>query len=153
MNASDDRPSERVRRRRDGAISQARSLRRKATTPERVLWGILRNGRLAGLKFRRQHPIGPYVADFYCAAAKLIVEVDGESHEHKQQSDSLRTRHLESHGLKVLRVTNEDVCDHLDAVGIAIARAAGKDPRELFGKPPVSPADRIDERSGDRPAS
>lgn len=57
-----------------------RSLRKSSTPAEQKLWGILRRRELAGYKFRRQHPIGPYVVDFYCASGKLVVEVDGDVH-------------------------------------------------------------------------
>jgi very-short-patch-repair endonuclease len=60
---------------------RSRTLRRKATPPEQLLWSILRDRRLAGLKFRRQEPIGPYVVDFSCREIKLIVELDGMSHD------------------------------------------------------------------------
>ena len=68
-------------------IQRARGLRRRMTLPEVVLWTALRQGRLAGLRFRRQHPVGPYILDFYCSRARLAVEVDGAGHD---QPDQLR---------------------------------------------------------------
>jgi very-short-patch-repair endonuclease len=65
-------------------------LRRHSTIPERILWGMIRGGRLGGLKFRRQHPIGPFFADYYCHEAKLIVELDGMSHDSRGEADRRR---------------------------------------------------------------
>ena len=106
-------------------IDRARTLRQTETPPEELLWLALRNGQIGGLKFRRQHPVGPYVVDFYCHAAKLVVEVDGMSHDEKLASDTERTRYLEEQGSRVLRVTNEDVMHDLDAVTREIARLGG----------------------------
>ncbi len=100
-------------------------LREAGTPPEQLLWLALRNGQIGGLKFRRQHPIGPYVADFYCHSAGLVVEVDGMSHDDKAAQDTTKTKFIEAQGLRVLRVTNEDVMRDLDAVTREIARLGG----------------------------
>lgn len=107
------------------AIDRARRLRREATLPERLLWGILRNGQLGGLKFRRQHPIGPYIADYYCHAAKLIVELDGDSHDATGEYDLRRDDYMRRQGLRVLRILNDDVLKEIEAVAVAILAAAG----------------------------
>jgi len=106
-------------------IDRARKLRRQSTPPERILWSVLRGRRLAGLKFRRQEPIGPYVVDFCCRQLKLIVELDGMSHEETGSRDEARTRWLEAQGYRVFRVTNWDVNEDLEAVARGIAREAG----------------------------
>ncbi len=106
-------------------ISRSRRLRRDATVPERILWGMLRGNRLAGLKFRRQHPIGPFVVDFYCHSVGLVVEVDGMSHDGRAEEDCKRTEYLQQQGLRVFRVTNDDVLEDLEAVVRGIALAAG----------------------------
>ncbi len=106
-------------------IRRARDLRQASTPPEQLLWLALRNGQIGGLKFRRQHPIGPYVVDFYCHRIALVVEVDGMSHEGKRLQDLEKTKYLEQQGLRVLRVTNEDVMRDLDAVAREIARLGG----------------------------
>jgi very-short-patch-repair endonuclease len=106
-------------------IRRARSLRQAETPPEQLLWTALRNAQVGGLKFRRQHPIGPYVVDFYCHAIGLVVEVDGMSHDDKAVQDADRTRYLEQQRFRVLRVTNEDVMRDLDAVTREIARLGG----------------------------
>ena len=91
--------------------TRARALRKDDTEAERRLWNELRGRRLNGFKFVRQLPIGPYFADFACRAAKLIVEVDGETHgsEAEVRYDATRTRFLEEQGWRVLRVWNADV--------------------------------------------
>jgi very-short-patch-repair endonuclease len=89
---------------------RARQLRRDLTIPERLLWGLLRDRRLAGVKFRRQHPIGPYVVDFYCVSRGLVVELDGQSHADAGREDQIRQNYLESVvGLRVFRVAHDNV--------------------------------------------
>jgi len=106
----------------------ARRLRRTATIPERMLWNLLRGGRLSGLKFRRQQPIGPYIVDFFCHEVALVVEVDGRSHDDRGKEDAQRQAFLrEQQRLHVLRVTNDDVLKDPEAVLFAILRAAGKE--------------------------
>ncbi len=106
----------------------ARRLRRNATIPERMLWNRLRRGGLAGLKFRRQQPIGPYVVDFFCHEVALVVEVDGRSHDERGKVDYQRDVFLrEQQRLQVLRVSNDDVLKEMEAVLLAILRAAGKE--------------------------
>ncbi len=107
------------------SVAKSRELRRNSTKPESLLWSALRSGRLAGLKFRRQHPIGPYVADFYCHAVNLVVEIDGMSHDDRGEYDRERTEYLSRSGLKVIRVLNDDVFEDLEAVIPYIAREAG----------------------------
>jgi very-short-patch-repair endonuclease len=116
-----DRPDHPRRR-----ISKARELRQAATTPERLLWSILRDGQLGGHKFRRQHPVGPFVLDFYCHAAALGFEIDGRSHEERAIADARRTAYLESIGISVVRFTNDEVLSDLDAVGSAILLAGSR---------------------------
>jgi len=124
--------------------ARARRLRRQATVPERLLWGVLRGRRLGGLKFRRQAPVGPYVADFLCEAAKLVVEVDGESHGGRVAADAARTAHLASRGLTVVRVSNDDVLANLDEVAAYLLRVAREliDAREGEPSPRPSPGGR-----------
>lgn len=92
--------------------------------PEARLWVRLRARRLEGCKFRRQHPCGPFILDFYCAAARLAVEVDGESHNHPDQieHDRRRTRWLAAQGIRVVRIAAVDVRDELDGVLAFIVR-------------------------------
>lgn len=72
--------------------SRASKLRKTMSPPERILWAKLRSGQLDGLRFRRQHPLGPFIADFYCHAATLVVEIDGFCHDDRLDADADRDR-------------------------------------------------------------
>ena len=96
-------------------ITKARSLRRRSTDPEMRLWALLRDRRLVGFKFRRQVPIGRYVADFVCFEAKLIVELDGSQHADSRY-DRVRDAELSNRGFEVLRIWNGDLFLHRDGV-------------------------------------
>ncbi len=112
-------------------LERAKALRRALTQPEKKLWGALRDRRLGGFKFRKQQPIGPFIADFVCQEQRLIVEVDGSQH---AESETARPRDafLTSKGYRVLRVWNNDVTDNLSGVLAAIL-AALSDPH-----PPIA---------------
>ena len=102
-------------------------LRSDMTPPERRLWSRLRQRQLIGLRFRRQHPLGPYIADFYCHEAGLVIEIDGASHRGERKNrDHERDRWMTSRGLNVIRVRSIDVRDNLDGVLATIAREAGR---------------------------
>ncbi|MEM0915988.1 MAG: DUF559 domain-containing protein [Planctomycetota bacterium] len=105
---------------------RARSLRRRQTSPESLLWSRLRAGRLDGLKFRRQHPIDCFVVDFYCHDAKLAIELDGMSHVGAGNRDEQRTVALQRIGVDVIRVTNDDVLLDIDAVCEYVLREVRK---------------------------
>lgn len=98
----------------------SRDLRRNMTDAERKLWQRLRSRQVEGQKFRRQHPIGPYVVDFVCLEARLIVEVDGGQHANRLPYDRCRTEWLEARGFRVLRFWNHEVLGELDAVAKVI---------------------------------
>jgi very-short-patch-repair endonuclease len=98
----------------------ARQKRHHPAPAENLLWECLRNRRIAGLKFRRQHAIERFIVDFYCAEAHLVVEVDGPIHDYTPEEDAIRQEFLESVGTRVIRFTNDDVLHHLDAVLEAI---------------------------------
>ena len=95
-------------------LERARKLRRNMTDAERKLWERLRGGRLNGMKFRRQHPLPPYIADFYCETMRLVVELDGS--QHNEDVDQIRTRFLEQRELIVLRFWDNEVLQQIDAV-------------------------------------
>jgi len=97
-------------------LSFARKMRHESVTTEFQLWQCLRNRQLNGFKFRRQHPKPPFIANFYCAEVKLVVELDGDSHSEQQTYDASRTLRLERDGLHVIRFVNDDVHRFLDAV-------------------------------------
>lgn len=96
----------------------AKRLRRDATQAEQKLWQQLRNRRLAGLKFRRQMPVGPYVVDFICLEQGLVIEVDGSQHrtQANQIHDKARAAYLNQQGFRVIRVWNNDVLGRLNSV-------------------------------------
>lgn len=103
-------------------ITFARKLRQEATDPEALIWACLRDRRVNKRKFRRQHPIEPYVLDFYCADLKLAVELDGGQHNSSEgkQRDQTRGTLLRAQGIDILRFTNHDVMRHTDSVMDAI---------------------------------
>lgn len=107
-------------------VERARALRRRLSPPEARLWVRLRGRKLGGLKFRRQHPIGPYILDFYCAEARLAVEVDGQCHDQPERiaHDRRRTAWLRKQNIRVMRLAAESVRAHLDDVMEFIARTA-----------------------------
>lgn len=94
---------------------QARRMRTRPTRTDHVLWQALRR-ETQGLKFRRQHAIGRFIVDFYCVKAQLVVEVDGQIHDHQQAADQERQAYLEGLGIQVLRVANNEVLTALPAV-------------------------------------
>jgi very-short-patch-repair endonuclease len=107
--------------------ANARSFRRQPTDAEARLWYNLRRHGLAGFKFRRQHPFGPYILDFYCAEACLAIEVDGSQHLEPEaiMLDAERTRFLGMQGLRVLRFDNLEVLTQTEAVLNSIFAALG----------------------------
>ena len=109
-------------------INHARRLRKQATGPERKLWNAIRNRQINGFHFRRQHPVGPYVADFACLKARLIIEVDGRQHDLENPAEMRRTLFLESEGFRILRFSNEGALQEFEGVLTAIS-AALPDPR------------------------
>ena len=112
--------------------TRARTLRRKQTDAERLLWLHLRDRRLMRYKFRRQLPIGKYIADFVCLKCMLIIEVDGGQHLQEQRYDAVRTHYLESQGFRVLRFWNNDVLGNLEAVLYALTLSLSRRERELI---------------------
>jgi very-short-patch-repair endonuclease len=112
-----------------GTISRARELRKNATEAEKRMWRALREN-FPGAKFRRQVPIGPYFADFFSFAAKLVIEVDGEQHGEAQDYDARRTAFLESQGLRVIRFWNNDVLSNMEGVVATIAESMSPSPSQ-----------------------
>jgi very-short-patch-repair endonuclease len=96
--------------------AKARELRKNPTSYEEILWNRLRRRQQNGIYFRRQHPYGIYILDFYSFEAKLAIEVDGMIHLDRKEYDNERTRFLESSGLRVIRFKNEDIELRIDMV-------------------------------------
>jgi very-short-patch-repair endonuclease len=101
---------------RDVLKSRAREMRQEIPLAEKILWSKLRGDQFHGLRFRRQKPIGQFIADFYCPAAKLVVELDGDSHSERIEYDTKRTAYVQSRGLREVRFQNEDVINNIDVV-------------------------------------
>jgi very-short-patch-repair endonuclease len=94
----------------------ARDMRSKPTEAENILWQCLRRHQLSGLSFRRQHCIGQFIVDFYCAKARLVIEIDGPVHQYQKEEDLIRQQYLESCHLKVLRFPNDVILNNIDEV-------------------------------------
>jgi len=106
-----------------GMLETARELRRKQTPPEEVFWELVRARRFMGMKFRRQHQLGDYIADFYCHEHRLVVELDGGVHSIKRKKDHKRDAWMQTQGFTVLRFPNEELLDDPEAALSAIAEA------------------------------
>ncbi|MGE0530620.1 MAG: endonuclease domain-containing protein [Hyphomonadaceae bacterium] len=107
---------------------RARGMRRQTSRAEEAVWSLLRGRRISGAKFRRQHPIPPYIADFACVEAKLIIEVDGRSHDEREQlaHDAVRTEALSKAGWRVLRVRDDEVFADAQSVAAKILEALAR---------------------------
>ena len=96
--------------------ARSRELRQNATEPERRLWSSLRARQLAGTRFNRQFPIGPYICDFVARTPGLVIEIDGDTHVFSETSDAFRTAFLEDQGFRVIRFSNHEVMTNLEGV-------------------------------------
>jgi very-short-patch-repair endonuclease len=107
------------------SVKRARTFRRKPTAAEKKLWMRLRNRKAAGIKFRRQHPIGEFIADFFCPEASLVIELDGSGHRRHftETADLDRELSLHEQGMRVLRFKNRSVLTNTDGVVDAIIHA------------------------------
>ncbi len=99
-----------------GVMLAAREHRKEPTPAEDQLWMALRDGRLGGMNFRRQHPVGPFILDFYCPKKKLCIEVDGAVHDGQRELDEARTEALGTLKIRVIRFRNEEVLHELPSV-------------------------------------
>jgi len=124
----------------DRTFQRARHLRRGMSLPEIVLWQALRKLRLGGLRFRRQHPIGPYILDFYCPSARLAIEVDGFTHDTVAEAhrDARRQEWLAQRGVRVLRLRASDVLkdQNLEGALLGIEEMASIAPSGSLRSPP-----------------
>jgi very-short-patch-repair endonuclease len=96
--------------------SKARNLRKEMTEQEKALWSRIRGRKINGLYFRRQHPYGIYILDFFCFEANLVIEVDGLIHLSRREYDLERTKYIESSGLRLIRFTNTEIENKIDWV-------------------------------------
>ncbi|MGH6988563.1 MAG: endonuclease domain-containing protein [Stellaceae bacterium] len=106
--------------------TNAHRLRSDPTDAEKRIWLYLRNKQLGGFRFRRQQPIGPYIVDFFCPHAKLIIEIDGG--QHSPERDDKRTQWLESRGYRVVRFWNNDVLGNTEGVHAKLTEILFSDP-------------------------
>ena len=105
-------------------VDRAKDLRKRSTAAETVLWEELRKRKLDGYRIRRQHPLGSYIADFYCPKGKLVIEIDGGIHDDEavKEYDEIRQKAIEFYGFKVIRFKNEDVFNRINFVLAEIER-------------------------------
>ena len=103
-----------------------RELRESSTKAEQLVWAMVRNRRLNGAKFRRQHTLGPYIVDFVCIESCLVIELDGGYHDYVVEADLKRQEYLNQLGFTVLRFWNEDVLEDAEAVARGIQNALKK---------------------------
>jgi very-short-patch-repair endonuclease len=125
--------------------SFARFLRSRSTDAERRLWFHFRGGRLSGIKFRRQEPIGPWVVDFVAFGARLVIELDGGQHLDRARYDAARSRGLERAGFRVIRFWNDDVLRQTDAVLDQILIAARRASPEVSSRQSLNPSPLVGE--------
>ena len=119
---------------RDADLTKrAREMRKSMTEPETRLWLALRAKRFAEVKFRRQKVIGRYIADFASNDPKLVIELDGDTHDGRDAYDAARTRSLEAQGYMVIRFSNADVMQNLEGVLVRLAETIG----EMRAHPPL----------------
>jgi very-short-patch-repair endonuclease len=127
-------------------VARSRQLRREGSRAEKICWELLRDRRLGKVKFRRQHPIGPFFADFACISQKLVIEIDGEHHAFQVEADARRTAFLEAAGWRVVRFWASEVVVNPEGIWQMIA-AALEPPR------PASPPAGGKAGRGGQPAS
>jgi very-short-patch-repair endonuclease len=120
-------------------VELARNMRREPTTPETWLWTCLRARQLGGAKFRRQRPLGRYIADFCCDEARLVIELDGEIHRTQVEYDTTRDGTLAAAGYRVLRIANRTVVNDPELVLLRISEAviAGLNPADSDSSSPL----------------
>jgi very-short-patch-repair endonuclease len=121
------KPSNRRHRVKPQIMAYAHELRAEATPAEMKLWFRLREFRYLGYFFRRQHPMYDYIVDFYCPRCRLVVEIDGDSHAEQEHYDKQRTHFLQIRGYRVIRFTNREVENELEAVLESILAACKED--------------------------
>jgi very-short-patch-repair endonuclease len=101
---------------RPETLTAAKILRRSMTISEKSLWGRLNQKKVSGIRFRRQHPISYFIADFYCHEARLVIELDGEIHKQQREYDDGRSAEMEKFYIKVIRFTNSEVENKMEDV-------------------------------------
>jgi very-short-patch-repair endonuclease len=121
---------------------RVRDLRRNMTNAENRMWYYLRNRRLGGYKFVREHVIGQYIADFVCREKKLVIEIDGGQHMDAVEYDAVRTKDLEARGYRVLRIWNHEVFKNIQGVMDSILNLLETVPHQAPSSPTLLPQGR-----------
>jgi very-short-patch-repair endonuclease len=129
-------PPDRIRGTAPDIIAAARRLRLNLTPAEQKLWQVLNKRQLNGMKFRCQHPVGPFIVDFYCPEHRLVIELDGSIHDQQTEQDAARTAQLNQFGYRVIRFRNETVLTNLDQVLHQILEAITNIPHQSPQKSP-----------------
>jgi very-short-patch-repair endonuclease len=119
-------------------VSKSRDLRRDCSRAEKICWHLIRDRRINGIKFRRQHPIGPYFADFACISKKLIIEIDGEHHAFQVEADARRTAVMEREGWRVIRFWANEIVQNPEGIWASIEIALN-DQSPATPSPSLSP--------------
>jgi very-short-patch-repair endonuclease len=127
-------PPDRIRGTVPDIIAAARRLRQNLTPAEKTLWQALSKRQLNGMRFRCQHPVGPFIVDFYCPEHRLVIELDGSIHDHQTEQDTARTAQLNQFGYRVIRFRNETVLTNLEHVLHQILEATCSQP---YQNPPT----------------
>ena len=110
-------------RKPDYITTLSRNLTKSTTETEKILWKVVRGRRIKGLKFRRQAPFGRYIFDFYCEEKKVAIEIDGSSHDNKQEYDYNREELIEACNIMIIHFKNEDILDNIKSVIYKIEKA------------------------------
>jgi very-short-patch-repair endonuclease len=129
-------------------VSKSRGLRRDSSRAEKICWHLIRDRRVNGAKFRRQHPIGPYFADFACVSRKLVIEIDGEHHAFQVEADARRTAIMECEGWQVIRFWANEVVQNPEGIWSAIEIALNE--RSVERKIPCNPLTQPLPQTGER---
>jgi very-short-patch-repair endonuclease len=124
-------PQKRIKRIVPPILTAAKEHRQRATSAEDVLWSAVRGQQIRGIPFRRQHPVGRFILDFYCPRKKLCIELDGGIHEEQQERDEARTQALADLGIRVIRFRNDEVLADLADVVRRIEEALQEPPPPL----------------------
>ena len=127
-------------------VSKGRELRRDGSRAERICWHLLRDRRISGVKFRRQHPIGPYFADFACISRKLVIEIDGDHHAFQVAADARRTAAMEREGWRVLRFWANEAVQNPEGIWSAIKIALNERAQPPHPASPPSGGEEHDDR-------
>lgn len=121
------------------SLHRVRAMRKQATEPEQRLWARLRNRQLGGFKFRRQVWLDAYIADFYCAELRLVIEVDGDGHAAREAADRQRSQALAREGFRIIRFANADVMTNIEGILEAIIMATRSPPSPSHPAVPSGP--------------